>query len=234
MLNQFAMNIKTIIDKIPKEADIQVANYSVADRLIDVNQHYLALVEKAVQIGSNEPISKAEAVSETFTIVDGTFSQTFTRTIKNVPIVRVDFQPTGATYFEPMATDPSRSIGSFYFHGQRMFANEKQIFVEEGRGGTMRVTYARGNVVLFTQADYDNVTPPSPDWLPETFHDLLWLKPALRQAKFYKKDRAGALEDEYNELKALFDNHYGRNSIPTLEFDTEEERDCFGGGRNNR
>lgn len=227
------MNIKTIVDKIVKEADIQAANYSVADRLTDVNSIYLRLVEKAVQIGSKIPISKAEANSETFDVVDG--SQTFTRTIKNAPIQRVDFMPSGGSYYEKVDEDNSRQINGFCLGDTRFFANEKQIFVEGGRPGTLRVTYARGNVVLFTQADYDNVLPPSPDWLPEEFHDLLWLKPATRQAKFYKKDRAGALEDETNEVQALFDNHYGRNAVHDGQIMTDEdETDCFGFGRNRR
>lgn len=227
------MNIKTIIDKIVKEADIQVSNYSVADRLIDVNSIYLRLVEKAVQIGSRVPISKAEANSETFTLTTG--SETFTRTIKNAPIQRVDFMPSGGSRYEKVNEDTSRQINGYCWGDTRFFANEKQIFTENSRPGTLRVTYARGNVVLFTQADYDNVTPPSPDWLPEEFHDLLWLKLATRQAKFYKKDRAGALEDETNELQNLFDNHYGRNAVHDGQIMTDEDdTDCFGFGRNRR
>ena len=58
------MNIKQIVDKITKEADINPREYTVADRIVDVNSEYLMLVEKARQIGSIEPISNAETFTE--------------------------------------------------------------------------------------------------------------------------------------------------------------------------
>lgn len=215
------MNIKEIAIKALKESGVQANDWSIADRIADANSIYLRLIEKSVQIGSKVPISKAEATSETFTVVEG--SNTFTRAIKDVPIVRVDFAYTGSTLYQRLDEDQSREISGWHTGGSRFFANEKQMFVEEGRPGTLRITYARGSVTLFTAADYDLATPPSPDFLPETYHDLLWLRPAYRQAKKFKKDSAAALIEEINELQGLFDNHYGRDAVQDLSFSTEEE-----------
>ena len=40
------MNIKQIVDKIPKEADINPNEYAVADRIDDINSRLLILVER--------------------------------------------------------------------------------------------------------------------------------------------------------------------------------------------
>lgn len=214
------MNIKEIAIKALKESGVQANDWSIADRIADANSIYLRLIEKAVQIGSKVPISKAEDVSEEFTVVVG--SNTFTRTIKDVPIVRVDFAHTDSTLFHKLEEDQSRQIGGWQTGDTRFFANEKQIFVEEGQAGTLRMTYARGGITLFTAADYDLGTPPSPDWLPETYHDLLWLRSAYRQAKKFKKDNAASLAEEIIELQTLFDNHYGRDAVQDLSFTTDE------------
>lgn len=214
------MNIKEIAIKALKESGVQANDWSIADRIADANSIYMRLIEKSVQIGSKSPISAAEATSETFTVVAG--SNTFTRTIKNVPIVRIDFAYTGSTLYQQVPEDQSREIAGWQTGETRFFANEKKIFVEEGQAGTLRVTYARGNITLFTAADYDLGTPPSPDWLPETYHDLLWLRPAYRQAKKFKKDNAASLADEITELQTLFDNHYGRDAVQDSSFTTDE------------
>jgi hypothetical protein len=214
------MNIKEIADKIIKESDTTAANYQVADRIVDINSMYLRLVEKAVQIGSKVPISNAEATSETFTVASG--SNTFTRTIKNVPIVRVDFKHENSEKFEAVHFDNSRLIAGINFGEMRFWANQKQVFVEEGYVGTLRVTYARGGITLFTTADYELGSGwPSPDWLDDVFHDLLWLKLAYRQAKMYKKDRAAGLKEELDELQLLFDNKFGRDAIHDSSIETE-------------
>lgn len=227
------MNIKQIIDKALKEADVQAQDWPVSNRLEDVNMEYLMRVEKTVQIGSKSPASKSEAVSENFTVVAG--SNTFTRTIKDVPIVRVDFKHSGADRFEKVDEDNSRMINGYCLGDQTFFTNEKQVFVENGYAGTLRVTYARGSVVTFTQADYDNATPPSPDWLPEVFHPLLWLAPAMTQAGYYKKDRYAVLQAQFERLDTLFDNHYGRDAIVDGEIRTDEDEcSCFGSGKSRR
>lgn len=226
------MNIKTIVDKIVKEADISPAEYTVADRIVDVNEKYLKLIELAVQVGSDEPISEAEPFSETFAITQ-TQSQTLLRTIQDAPIQRVDFMPTGATQYRKVDEDPNRKINGWCGCGLKFFANEKQVFIEEGQAGTIRVTYTRGNIVLFTEDDYNDGTPPSPDWLPETFHPLLWLEPATFQAELYKKDRAPALRNRLTTLENLFYNHYNRNAVQNSKFETRDGG-CCGGGDNYR
>lgn len=206
--------IKYLVDKIVKEADINPREYTVEDRIDDINQKYLELIEKAVQIGSTEPISGAEVVSETFTTVQG--SNTFTRTLKDIPLFRVDFMPTGGSRYCRISEDQSRGINVWCCKKGccciTFFADEKRIFVEDARPGTIRLTYARGAITTFTVGDYESLTPPSPVWLPETFQKLLWLEPATVMAEYYKKDRAVALRNQLTKLETLFENHYRRNA----------------------
>lgn len=214
------MNIKEIADKIVKEADVNPNEYLVADRVVDINEKYLEYIELAVQIASNEPISNDEDVSETFTVVTG--SNEFLRTMPDIFIFRVDFQQTGSDLWKRVDRDQSRKIGRrFYGCGIEMFADEKRIFVEDGKPGTLRVTYARGDIETFTEADYSLSVPPSPDWLPPVFHPLLWIAPALTQAQYYKPDRVDALASKLQRLEALFYNHYGRNAVQDSKFETK-------------
>lgn len=216
------MHIKEIVDNIIKEADVQANSFSVADRIARVNARYLFYIEKAVQIGSKVPISDAETVSETFTVVAG--SNTFTRTIADVPIRRVDFQHENSSYFDCIPYDQSRKISGVNFGEMRFWADEKRVFVEEGYAGTLRVTYDRGTVTLFTVADYELASGwPSPDWLPETFHDLLWLDPSYVASRKYNKGRSAYLKEERDELRELFFNHYGRESALNSAFETDDE-----------
>lgn len=214
------MNIKEIVDRIPKEGQINANDYSVASRLSDCGAIYLQLIEHAVQIGSTVPMSAAEDTSEDFTVVAG--SNVFTRTIKDVPILRVDFSYDDVLFF-PICEDPKRLIGGMNYGEMRFFANEKQFFAEEGRAGTMRVTYARGGVTqVFTQANYDLGSAwPSPDFLPEVFHDLLWLKPSIWKTKI--SEVRTALEGRHDPLMDLFYNHYGRDALQTSQIVTEED-----------
>ena len=219
------MNIKEIVDKIPKEADINPNEYVVTDRIADVNSRLLILIEKANQIGSNQPMkSETENIFETFSIVSG--SNTLTRTIKDVPILRVDYRPNNTSKWCRLDMDKTRAINTWAYCDIKFFANEKQVFVENGQAGEVRITYTRGGVTLFTLADYNNATPPSPDMIPVEFHDLLWLYPSLRQARIYKKDRVDGLEAEIKELQTLFDNHYGRNAVTDSMFVTERKNCC--------
>lgn len=224
------MNIKQIVDKIPKEADINPNEYVVADRIDDINSRLLILVERANQIGSNQPMNDDEDISEDFTVVAG--SNTFDRTIKNVPIQRVDWRPNNTSRWCRLEMDKTRAINTWAYCDIKFFANEKEIFIENGRAGELRVTYSRGEVTLFTVADYSATPAPSPDILPIEFHDLLWLYPALRQARIYKKDRVAGLEVEVKELQELFDNHYGRNASTDSKFRVEKNNCC--GGNNYR
>lgn len=226
------MNIKEIVDKIPKEADVSPAEYAVADRLVDVNHEYLALIEEAMQIGSIEPISGAEDTSEEFVVVAG--SNVFTRTIEDVPLFSVHYRPNADAKWEVVYSDPTRTINGLCYCDMKFFADEKRVFVENGQAGTLLVTYAHGGITVFDQADYDNVTPPDPTWLPEVFRPLLWLKLALRQAHFYKTDRVAGLEAEYTRLKQLFRNHYLRNAELNQRFKTEKGSGVWGDSNNYR
>lgn len=221
------MNIKQIVDKIPKESDVQASQYPVADRIDDINSKYLQLIEKATQIGSKEPISGLEVFSETFTVIAG--SNTFDRTIPDMPIVRVDFKHTGSTQYCRVSEDLGRKIGGFTCGcGMKFFADEKRIFVENGVAGIIRITYAHGEVSIFTLADYSLDPAPSPTWLPSVFHPLLWLEPATVQAEYYKKDRAVSLRNQLTRLENLFIARYSRNSSAAPRLDANDTRDCHG------
>lgn len=216
------MNIKEIVDKILKESDVQVNSYSPTDRITDVNSFYLRYIEKAVQIGSKVPISAAEDNDETFTVVSG--GNTFTRTIEDAPIQRVDFKHSDSELFHAVPFDQSRMIDGVNFGNMRFWANAKQVIIEDGYAGTLRVTYARGAITQFTLADYELGSGwPSPDWLPEFAHDLLWLEPAYRASRKYSKGRSAYLKDERDEVRELFNNHFARESAVDLMFDTERE-----------
>ena len=220
-------DIKQIVDKIVKEADLNPDEYTVEDRIADVNDWYLYYIEKAIQIGSKEPISASEAVSEEFTVVAG--SNVFTRTKVDIPIMRVDFQYSGASTFDKVTEDASRLIGGFDYGKMKFFADEKRIWIEGGQAGTLRVTYAHGGITLFTEADYAMSTPPEPTFLPREFRKLLWLRPATIQAEYYKKDRAVSLRNQLTETETLFINHYGRKSARNGRIETDEDHNECGG-----
>jgi len=205
------MTISEIINKICKEGDINPNEYLVADRIVDVNSKYLFYVEWAMQIGSTETIANQETKQETFTLVDGL--NTLVRTIPNNPFYSLEYTVdtviTADTNWCPLTQD---TFTSWCGCDMNVSFDEKQIVIEKGRVGSIRVKYARGVVVPFTEADYLNVTPPSPVWLPGVFHDLLWLDPATIQAEYYKKDRAVSLRNQLTKLEQLFYNHYSRNA----------------------
>lgn len=216
------MNIKEIVDKIPKKSDVNAAYYSVEERIADVNTEYLKLIEMAGQIDAIFPISDGTPRSETFTITAG--DNTLERTIQDVAIERVEYRANSAMHWRCLTRDTDRCVDCFSWNNTRFTANEKQIFLEDAFPGEIQVTYERGNATGFTKADYDATEPPSPKWLPQVFHPLLWMKPAYDAAKIYKPDRAPKLKEDREELMVLFRNHYGREAenVVNLEFDNPE------------
>lgn len=230
------MNVKEIANRMVKEADISPAEYPVVDRMLDMSNRYRMLIAKAQQIGSLEPISNGEVVSETFVVVAG--DQTFTRTIKDIPIQRVDFQPDGGSKYYRLTQDESRGIGTYCHLDLEFFVDEKRVFIENGRAGTLRVTYVRGLITNFTVSDYNTGTL-IPTWLLEEYHPLLYLYDALRMARKYKKDTVDSIVEQIKILQPMFDNHYKRNAKQNSRFDTSDEDfaggECCGeGGENYR
>lgn len=216
------MNIKEVIDKVWVESDTQINSYPLANVLYDVNARILKLIGRARRIASKEPISNGETFSEIFSISSG--STTHIRTIKDIPLFRVDYKSLTATKWCRISEDESRGINTWCCKKGccciSFFADEKRIFVEDGRDGEIRVTYASGEFVPFTESNYNSMTPPEITWIPEEFQDLIWLYPALRQANFYKPDRVRGLTDEIRELQSAFDSHYRRNAQWNQEIDT--------------
>lgn len=216
------MNIKELVDKICKEGDINPNEYTVADRIVDINSKYLEYVEWAMQIGSTETIANQEVKQEIFTLVDGL--NTLVRTIPDMPFTSLEYTSdviiTADTRWCSLAQD---TFG--YWCNEECNINisfdEKQIVIEKGRVCSIRAKYARGIVVPFTMGDYLNVTPPSPVWLPSVFNDLLWLDPATIKAEYYKKDRAVSLRNQLTKLEQLFYNHYSRNATQISSVKTQ-------------
>ncbi len=101
------MNIKEIVDKIAKDGSLNTNEYSVADRIVDVNNSYLKHVELARQIGSLEPIRNInEVFSEFFSV--GLGNNVFVRSVKDTSIQRVDFQPDGGDLYQRLEEDAKR------------------------------------------------------------------------------------------------------------------------------
>ena len=217
------MKINVIADKVIKEGDINKKFYTSEDRITDINSAYLFLIEKATQIGSKFPMNDGTtANSEIFTVaVEG--DQTFVRTIKDVSIEKVEYRAVATDDWVCLDRELKRCLNCFTSESccDSFTANEKKVFVLEADVGEYQVTYERGNVTLFTDADYTAGTK-SPDWLPEAFHDLLWLRLLLTQTAFYKKERYPIWEKMWNDLFTLFQNHYYRNAEITEEIITDE------------
>lgn len=208
------MNIKEIVEKIWIEADIQKNEYPVENALQDINARILKLIGRARRIASREPISGGENFSEVFTVATG--SNVFTRTIEDIPIFRVDFKPTGAEQYCRIYEDQTRGINTWCClegtHCLDYFADEKRIFIDNGREGEVRITYASGEFVKFELTDYNATPAKEVTWIPEEFQDLIWLYVAMRQAYFYKPERVAGLKEEIIDLQRAFDSHYGRNA----------------------
>lgn len=216
------MTIKEAVDRVWVESDVQKNSYPLANVLADVNARIRKLISRARRIASREPISAGEAFSETFTVTQE--SETFIRTIEDIPVFRVDYMATGGTRWCRIEEDQSRGINTWCCKKGCcelvFFVDEKRVFIEQGRAGTIRVTYASGAFVAFTEANYNAVPSPEITWIPEDFQDLIWLYPALRQARFYKPDRVNGLQAEVDQLQADFDSHYRRNSSWNQKLDT--------------
>lgn len=226
------MDIKQIVDAIVAEGDLNPSEYPEAARVRHVNDAYFALVEEANQIGSTEPISGSETLSETFNVTQAMQLNEFARSIKDVPVLRVDFKPNGATKWERMDEDVNRPSNGWCGCEMSFYADEKRFFVENGRLGTVRVTYSRGNVTPFTVADLSLPNPPKPEWLPSTFHPLLWMVPVMNMTAYYKPDRHASVKAMHDRLHVLFRNHYSRNANRLkMKVGTKSAGRCC--GRNN-
>lgn len=228
------MTIKEIVDKIAKEGSFNTNEYSLADRIDDINASYLKHIELARQIGSLEPIrDTGEDYEEDFVVTLG--NSTFTRTIQDVSIQRIDFKPTGVDRYQRLDEDSTRSIDGWCdCRCLKYFADEKYIYLQDAiMTGTLRVTYVGGDVTTFTVADYSLSAPPSPKMLPTVFHPLLWLECAMNKAMFYKKERFEGLKYQYDQLYVLFYKHYRRNAHKTMKITTKTAHDS-GTGMDNK
>lgn len=220
------LNIKQIVDRIISEGDLNRAHYTVADRLIDVNTEQRKLIEIANQYGSKYRISNAEENKEVFTIVDG--DNEFTRTIPNVNIVKWEWTnldtPDERDWQELVEGDTEKL--EWYIRGMRITADEKKVFAKDAYAGKLRVTYERGLITDFTEADYNNTTPPEITWIDRLYQPLLYMGPMLpKLGKFKKGNFYTTQKKAYDDLMELFINKYGRNAKISDQLDVEDDNE---------
>ena len=214
------MNIKQIVDKILKEADISGTRYTVADRIDDVNAEMQKLITYATQLGSKFPMTDGTTAYEDFTLVAG--DNTFTRTKPDISIIKVEYRQDENTEWQCLDRDTQLCERCFAYLSMRFRADEKTVTVSDALVGEIRVTYERPTITLFTESDYTDPTPPSPTWIPSEFHPLLYLKPALDQARLYKPDRVEKIKADRDEYIELFDAHYRRNATVYATIQSED------------
>lgn len=218
------MNIKRITDRIYKEADVNRREYVMEDVIDDVNQEYLFLIEKARQIGPSVPMGDGAAVTQTMTNVTKGETQ-FSRNIANVGIVKVEYRYVNNEEWQCMdkddlcATCRKCEVATFR-------AYERDIYITSNVDSIdVRITYDRPLIQKFTVADVSLTTPPEPLFLPEEFHPLLWMKPALTQTGYFKTERYPVLQARYEELFEQFSQHYRRGAQYEAYVETNECHD---------
>ena len=211
------MNILEISNKASQEAYIPANEWPASSRIEDINEEHRLLKEEAGMIGSEFGIADSSPKYEDFTLVVG--DNTFTRTIPNIGIRFVQYRESATANWRWLDIDPRPGHNSYYYLDMRFIADEKEITVKDARAGEIRVTYERSATTDFTEADLALGTPPSPDWLPEEFHPLLWLGPVLNQK--IDEDTRKRLTPRYERVKGLFDLHYERFATQTGEIEVD-------------
>ena len=211
------MNIKEIVDKIKTKSDISAKEYTIEERLSDVNEHYHTLIGEMSRYYPVFPASDGSTQKETFTITSP--NSVFTRTIVDTSIVRVQYRNDPSQKFRDVYQDTERKEGC-----RGWYADAKKIYINEHPDGEIEVTYERSGLVTFTINDYNSTTPPppSPDYLPVEFHPLLWQYPAMTQCSFYNVDRAKAIQFQYETLYEKFISHMKRNQATVTNIVTRD------------
>lgn len=204
-------NIKEITTKIIKKGYLNPKNYPLQDRVDDVNQALLELVEIATQRNSNQMLSGNESFTDIFTLPSSGGDFTFDRTIEYIPIVKIEWTSVSSPS-ESDWREVNIGGGKYCTAGMSIVSNEQKIFVFGALQGQIRVTYTHGIVNMFTVADVNLPTPPSPDIIPYQFRELLVLKPLLPKLAHYKPERYNEAKQRYEELLALFEVHYMREA----------------------
>ena len=209
------MDIKYILDKIILESDVRKDRYTVANRIDDVNEEYMFLIEWATQMSSHQLHSDETTRYQIINITADADELVELRDNIDTTAVRVEFKASGASEWQCLdwkehCEGECCSCGCL--GDMRFEIDEKKIFLYNTRVGEIRITYDRGFITKFVESDYTSATPPEPKYLPEVFRPLLWMRPAIRRSGYYKPERYQQITNEYNELFQLFKTHYSRNA----------------------
>jgi len=203
------MNIKEIVDKIVKEADINASEYIINDRLDDIHQTRLKLATKMRQWGYVP--QKTQTDIHTITTGNSGFAKPF----KHAEIKKIEYGPTGGDENSFRCIEKRQDCNgggcSRYIDGIKYTEDTGSVYIWNGTAGQIRVTYVYDIITKWTNADYTTGTA-TPDELPEVYHALLWLDQVRRHTGYYSKERYDQLMVEYNELYKLFNNELQRNA----------------------
>lgn len=203
------MNIKQIVDKIIKEADVAPNEYTKEDRLVDIHQTRIELETLKRHAG----VFTQKTVEQLETLIDG--DQSFTKTFNHAEIDKIEYRPTGGgeTDYRCLYKRKDCTGGrcSSFVGAMQYTENRETIYLWEALEGELRITYADDRITEWVLADYTTGTA-TPDELEEVYHKLLWLYQVRRHAGYYSKERYEQLMIELNKLEQMFFNELGRDA----------------------
>ena len=175
------MNIKTITEKIPKEAGLNPREYTVPDMLVDIHQVRLELDDMAEKSGSynNVQVLQTEVVGTAGDI-------TISRDLKHREIKSIKHRHNSDdVYRDILRLDERLDYSSM----MRFSYDINNVVVHNCLVGDVQIEYEKQGIVAFEEDDITADPIPSPDELKEVHHKLLWLIPAYNRAKEGEKTR---------------------------------------------
>lgn len=195
------MNIKQIVDKIIKEADINPSEYTIEDRLEDIHQTRLELQTRKRLAGMDTQTK----IEQTEVLVDG--DQSFAKVYKNAPIIKIEYRSTGGSEQDYIClTKRKDCVGgkcSRHFGTMAYTEDTDNVYIWQGLAGELRVTYADDTITEWVLADYTTGTA-EPTELKKVFHKLLWMEQVLRHTGYYSKERYEQTRIERDALYEQF------------------------------
>ena len=196
------MNIKQIVDKIIKEADVNASEYTVEDRLEDIHQTRLFLATLTRQIGSDT--QKKVSQSEVLVLGD----QSFTKTFKHAEIDKIEYKATGGAERDFTCLEKREDCQGGSCSGRigamTYTEDTDTVYIWEALVGELRITYKDDRITKWVLADYTTGTV-TPDELKEVYHPLLWMYQVRRHAGYYSKERYEQIMIEFKELYEAFE-----------------------------
>ncbi len=191
------MNIKEIVDKIIKETEINSREYSIQDRLDDVHQARLELATlrrkwRDDSFGKQEVESIGQSASDPLTL---------NKPFEHATILSVGIRRNSEQDYQ--CIDKAKGCSGLNCGNNGIkeeYSEDKdKVYIWDFQGGDVKITYYPEEITKWTESDYNTGTA-TPDELPETYHALLWLKPAIKQAGKYSKEKFDILFMLYKDL----------------------------------